>query len=458
MELLGSSVHEVPYEELGEKAAQTWLELDPEVRDRTLLLAPTHALRAEINETVREALAAEGVLRGKALRIERLVSLGMTRAEKADVRNYRDGDTVVFHQDLVNYRVKKDEVLTVAGIEHDQVNLLHPDGKPRGIRPAGSIRYRLDVYETRPIEIRAGDRIRWTRNDKARTLINGERAEVTAIGRGRVRLRLEDGRTLSLREDDPQLRHIDHAWSSTVHGAQGITEDGVIAVLDSSHRALTDQSTFYVEISRARDRAVVLTDNLEQLVEVLEANTGERATALKAIDERIEPDAEEIARLLPEKTPVWTPREEWAALEAQARREGTTLFLVEGYEALIGRTRKLALLPDLPPAIQEIVDGLLAYDRACRGHDAAAGEFLGLLDAHAVKREALEEAAEARRCPVCGAGGLPGLAQYGRAAVDERNGPASGYWRPRGRCGKANLRTPRANPPTARPRRCGLRV
>ena len=44
--------------------------------------------------------------------------------------------------------------------------LLHPDGKPRWIRPSGSIRYRLDVYEPRPIEIRAGDRIRWTRNDK----------------------------------------------------------------------------------------------------------------------------------------------------------------------------------------------------------------------------------------------------------------------------------------------------
>ena len=70
----------------------------------------------------------------------------MTRAEKGDVRNYREGDTVVFHQDLVNYRLKKDEILTVTGIDHDRVMLLHPDGKPRGIRPAGSIRYRLDVY------------------------------------------------------------------------------------------------------------------------------------------------------------------------------------------------------------------------------------------------------------------------------------------------------------------------
>ena len=310
---------------------------------------------------------------------------------------------IVFHQDMVNYRVKKDEVADgdrhrgTTGCTSSTPTAGHALSDRRARSATGSMSTRRNRSRSAPATGSAGPA-----TINARTLINGERAEVTGIDRGRVRLRLEDGRAISLKADDPQLRHIDYAWSSTVHGAQGSTEDGVIAVLDSSHGALTDQSTFYVEISRARDRAVVLTDNLEQLVEVLEANTGERASALKAIDERVELDAAEIARLLPEKTPVWTPREEWAALEAQARREGTTLFLVEGYEALIGGTRKLALLPDLPPAIQEIVDGLLAYDRACRGHDAAAGEFLGLLDAHAVKRDALEETAEARGSPVAG--------------------------------------------------------
>ena len=219
VELLGSSVHEVAYDELGEAAGRTWLALAPEARDRTLLLAPTHALRAGINGTVRAGLADEGVLRGKALTIERLVSLGMTRAEKGDVRNYREGDAVVFHQDLFHYRVRKDEALTVTGIEGERVALRHPDGGPRRIKPAGQVRYRLDVYETRPIEIRAGDRIRWTRNDHGRGLINGEGAEVAAIARGRVRLVLGDGRKVSLRADDPQLRHIDYAWSSTVRGA-----------------------------------------------------------------------------------------------------------------------------------------------------------------------------------------------------------------------------------------------
>ena len=156
--MLGSGLVEVGHEELAQRAAETWLALDKETRDGTLLLAPTHALREEINATVRAALAEEGVLRGKALTIDRLVNLGMTRAERADVRNYRDGDELVFNQDLVNYRLRKDEMLTVTGTDRDRVALLHPDGKPRSIRPAGPVRYRFDVYETRQIELRAGGR------------------------------------------------------------------------------------------------------------------------------------------------------------------------------------------------------------------------------------------------------------------------------------------------------------
>ena len=425
VELLGGSVHEVPYEELAEKAAEAWLELGPEARERTLLVAPTHELRAGIDAAVREALASEGVLRGRALRIERLVNLGMTRAEKADARNYREGDTVLFNQDMVNFRVKRDDALTVTGIEEDRVVLMHPDGRPRHVAPQQTYyRYRLEVYERREIEIRAGDRIRWTRNDKARDLVNGGRAEVLAITRDRVRFALDDGRTLSLRHDDPQLRHIDHAWSTTVHGAQGSTADGVIAVLDSGHGALTDQSTFYVEISRARDSAVVLTDNREQLVEVLEAHTGERATALEAVGEEIGPEA--LRRILPEKGPVWTPREEWTRLEARAREQGTVPFLAEGYGALVERTEKLANWPNLPAAIREVVDGILAYDRACREGDALAREFLGLLDAHEERRRALEDRAAAEGAAIAGLEDWPGwramaerLVANGRLLLEE---------------------------------------
>ena len=176
----------------------------------------------------------------------------------------------------------------------------------------------------------------------------------------------------------------------------------MIAVLDSSHGALTDQSTFYVEISRARDRAVVLTDNAEELVKVLADNTGERPTAIEAVDAPLELEPEEIVRLLAEEEPVWSPRAEWEALERRARREGTVLFLVDGYGELIGGTRDLAGNPDLPALTREDVDGLLAYDRACREGDKAAVEFLGLLDTHDARRRELDAAAAAAECPVAG--------------------------------------------------------
>ena len=181
----------------------------------------------------------------------------------------------------------------------------------------------------------------------------------------------------------------------------------MIAVLDSSHRALTDQSTFYVEISRARYDAVVLTDNLEQLVEVLASDTGERPTAWEGISERHAPDPERLARALKEKAPVWTPRREWSALETRARSEGTVLFLVEGYGQLIERTRLLARTPDLPAEIREVTDGLLAYELACRDHGGAADEFLGLLEDHAGRRRALDAAAEAERRAVAGLDDYP---------------------------------------------------
>ena len=47
---------------------------------------------------------------------------------------------------------------------------------------------------------------------------------------------------------------------------------------------LTTQKTLYVEISRARDRAELVTDDRDALRERLEAVTGERNSALEAVE------------------------------------------------------------------------------------------------------------------------------------------------------------------------------
>ena len=108
---------------------------------------------------------------------------------------------------------------------------------------------------------------------------------MTAVAKGRVAFRLEDGRTLELPRYDPQLRHIDHAWASTVHAFQGRTVDRVIAVMEANHPNPTTQKSLYVEISRARHAAELVTDDRDTLRERLEAASGERIAALDAIGE-----------------------------------------------------------------------------------------------------------------------------------------------------------------------------
>ena len=77
-----------------------------------------------------------------------------------------------------------------------------------------------EVYRVEEIELRAGDRIRWTLNDAGLGLVNSRTVEVLGVANGRVTFHLEDGKTLELGRDDPQLRHLDHAWASTVHASR----------------------------------------------------------------------------------------------------------------------------------------------------------------------------------------------------------------------------------------------
>ena len=285
---LGENVAEVKPDNLAGAAAARWLALSPEERANAGLMAPSHGLRENINAVVRERLVRDGAVHGTAMNVERLVSRGYTNAEKTLAANYMLGDVVALHRAYRRLGVEKGDKLRVAGVNHAArtVNLEGADGRSVAWQPnriasrAGGV----EVYRSEGIELRAGDRIRWTRNDAGLGLVNSGTAEVSAVRDGRVTFRLEDGRMLDLAPGDPQIRHVDRAWASTVHAFQGRTVDTVIAAMEANHPHLTTQKSFYIEISRARDRAELVTDDKAVLKEQLEAATGERIAALEAVE------------------------------------------------------------------------------------------------------------------------------------------------------------------------------
>ena len=372
---LGNRVREAPREELGLEAGRRWLALAPEHRADTLIFAPTHAICRQANDTVREGLAEEGVLRGRTLAVDRLVNRGLTRVQASDIRSYEPGDTIVFHRDV--YGCRANDVCIVVGHDDGMVVLAHPDGERR-FRPSGNASRYLGLYDTERIELRAGDRIRWTRNRKAPRargshpqapdLVNGGEAEIVEIGHKRVRFR--DGeREFSLALGDTQLRHLDHAYCSTVHSAQGRTARGAIAVLDAG--GWVDLELFHVELSRVSEAFLLLTDDREALIERLEAQDWSEDGALEALGiDLSEPpvvDPEEFAALAAD----------WRALLREGEETNTVPFFLTGYRDVMARAAALAQIEDLPEDMHRFTDTMLAEHE---GHLARDREVRGLVE------------------------------------------------------------------------------
>ena len=271
----------------------------------------------------------------------------------------------------------------------------------------------MEVYAVEAMELRRGDRICWTCNDRRHGLVNSGTAEVTDVNETAVAFRLEDGRPLVLRRDDPQLRHIDRAWAATVHAFQGRTVDRVIAAMEAEHAHLTTQKTFYVEISRARVHAELVTDDRRALRERLEAATGERIAALEAIapsppdspardgkagDDAVRKPPERDAEPLREQE-----RERSSSAPAPLERGGgrrPRLDRTPARPAYAARAREDLRVRARPGAVAA---GAAHETRSCAG-DAGKGRFSG---APPFRARAISRRCRRASSPVARRGGAP---------------------------------------------------
>lgn len=86
---LGGKIKQVEHGEPGVETARQWLDLPPGAREQTGVIAPTRALRDEINATIRAGLVAEGAVDGPARQGEKLVPRDLNRAIPGGTRHRR---------------------------------------------------------------------------------------------------------------------------------------------------------------------------------------------------------------------------------------------------------------------------------------------------------------------------------------------------------------------------------
>lgn len=271
-----------------QEAAARYLALAPADRSETRVLALTNAARAEINAAIRAGLQAEGSISRTETQIAGLTNRQLTGAELADARNFAVGDTVMPMATTKAFGLQKGALYSVAAVDRAENSVtlarVGSDGPGLDVRLDDTFNRRavgkmMTVYGAQERAISEGDQVRFRITDPRSAVTNGERARITGQRDGIIEATTHDGRNLSLPLSSIAARGMEHDYAATAHAVQGETVDRVIVAMNATERLAT-QKSFYVEISRARDEAVLLTDNPDQLSRTIERETGVRHNAL----------------------------------------------------------------------------------------------------------------------------------------------------------------------------------
>lgn len=251
--------------------ATEYTSLPAEDRAKTIIVTGINEARREINRNVREQLTLEG----NGDFHTALTRRDTTQAERGFAKNYDVGDSVQPEKDYPKLGLKAGELYTVLDNQKagNVLTVRGEDGTERDFSPAKA--KQLSVYETTRLEFSPGDLVRVTRNDAGRDLANGERYTVTGTDRDSVTI-TNGKREIELPAHRPI--HLDHAYATTVHSSQGLTEDRVLIDAKTTSRT-TAQDVYYVAISRARHVATIFTENAAKLPGAV-ARISEKTAAL----------------------------------------------------------------------------------------------------------------------------------------------------------------------------------
>ncbi|MFV8671537.1 MobF family relaxase [Ralstonia pseudosolanacearum] len=252
-------------------------------RRDTLIVAGTNEARREINRMVRESLE----LAGNGREFETLTRVDMTQAQRRFAPSYQPGMVIQPEKDYQKAGLTRGETYRVKeALPGNALVLERQDGTTTTINPRKATQ--LSVYHLERAELSVGDTVRINRNDPGRDLTNGDRMRVAGVIGGVVKLESveqRDGRPVrALELPTNRPLHLEHAYASTVHSSQGLTNDRALIALDTKSRT-TSMNLYYVAISRARYEARVYTNSVKELPAAI-ARRFDKTTALAIQRER----------------------------------------------------------------------------------------------------------------------------------------------------------------------------
>ncbi|MBW8075267.1 MULTISPECIES: MobF family relaxase [Metallibacterium] len=250
-----------------QRLAGDYAALRPEERARTLVLTSTNADRVALNSAIRAELQQHGEL-GRGVQVETLRKSTLSPEELKRAESFTPGQIVEVQADYRRAELARGSRWSVAEVSGNTLTLRDAEGRTRVVDPSA---IKLQAYDRDTREIAAGDRLRWTENHRAQRqdhpledglkVRNGASAIVEKVSADRITLRCADGEQIHL---DPRVgQKVEHDYASTSYSAQGRTVDAVL-IHHNTEAGAHGQRETYVDITRARDHAVLYTQDADK--------------------------------------------------------------------------------------------------------------------------------------------------------------------------------------------------
>ena len=284
-------------QDIAATVANEWTSLTPKERAETLVVFPTHQLRALFHEDVRQTLRMEGQITGedKERVVLRPKPLGL--AEKDRAGNYANGDVLVFSQQVRRLGARPGARYSVISTDQNSNTLALRDQSGGThdfkLNDGRNKLPRFEVFREAKVSFAVGDRIRILPGDPRNiadglsdltvTKQDGHGLHVSGTTQGDLQTGTSERRSVVLQSGSTTSMMIDHDYSRTVYAAQGLSALRVLAGFHSQS-IMTSFANLYVIGSRAREALSIITDSLERAIEAVAHNPGIEMSAHTAMD------------------------------------------------------------------------------------------------------------------------------------------------------------------------------
>jgi ATP-dependent exoDNAse (exonuclease V) alpha subunit len=182
-----------------------------------------------------------------------------------------------FEKDYRSLGARRGDTAQVERIFSDAMIVTLPDGTRRTMSPRRLSKKGWSVGVVKDLEVASGERVRFTGTNSEAGYRNREHGVVGEVSADALTIRRLDGSKLRLARD--RVLSLDYGYAVTGHSAQGLDASRVILEKDT-HSRTTNRRSFYTDLTRARDAAVVVTDSSARLAQRVHSDR----TQLAALD------------------------------------------------------------------------------------------------------------------------------------------------------------------------------